>query len=1000
MKKVLLYPLYGSVLIGTAGARTYYMDLNGACQQGVLCLTNPGNNACCPTAKTVDTIDTSAYASSGQVFRGLEINGETIVDADGNINTNLTTGTKNLIKNAKTSNTTARKIATVKTVAQSDMRNVKFNMRDGKGLTTKSFAVGDTLPEPEQKQRLFDGAVFSGWTTSNGTSVTKISESMNDGDTIYAQYGCGKGLGQNKFGVCVPNKGGGNGDVYIDDDGNEIPLEEVDCGYLNNSTNNNSYCDRTVIVHLHDQPTTTNLNVTNGNEGRTLWCNRVWCYEPYWGQQDGQNGPNADAGALVETINMPHLNGYKFRGYFYRSGKLMDDLVVDSTHNADPNDVASGHFYPKNTSDTVSWMGIYSPQDGINIWWDFEDNSTSIQGLPIVTQGPLSGAPGLRMHEIDIYGGWARECAPGTNATCTLEKGISVAHSGNGLKPGQVRYDNGCNGYNHLYGNVNAYNPTCESDSGNISLNYTFTDQYSVPVNCSPAVTQSCATGSGHNLLSNTGFNNACGDGYQLRWLKTNDKWYSPGRNVSCSTNVFGQSSATVYGYVCRECVAPANGTCVNMPANNAIQYNVSGNQAYNGQLWGANSGYVNPDACRKVQCNQGFDLQVNSVTGVISCVEQCGEGLVPVTNDVTGEHECITPYQQCMLSCQKETAITDCETYCGGQTFQCPNNFTTPSGITYTVVKGAGVECTYTAGCSTSNAVLEGNATIYCNGNDGSEPCTSAWLAGQFANLNCFACPNVNAAPTGVSPHVPTQEGLNCTYKASCNNPAYTLYYGDDAVGTQNQMNCTGSAGCIVQNITNWYGNHSCMAGGTPPTFTCPSMFNVPTGVKIVDGPDRNGSQCTYTLGCTSSGYTLNGTNPVVCSGSAACTSTNLANMVSGYSCSASAGEFTCASPSQIDGITMNYTQTSQNGQCAYKAQCTDASAICSGNVVSSGQNKPVNLCEQQVCSGAANCQTLAGLYTAANISCIATGNSYYSEIVLPDDVTIAEMGSDSSSN
>lgn len=513
--------------------------------------------------------------------------------------------------------------------------------------------TGDPVTQLEYTTR-FD-ARFSGYkignveiVDSNGNIASNAVDTLiaaqqsgtisNSGE-IPGNYECGTGMEKNQYDVCVPNKGGVDGDTYTDGDGVEHTLDEIDCDYLNTTgTQNKDFCKRTVVVRLHDKPDGVDLHVTNGNEGRVLWCNRVWCYEPYWAQSDGNNGIvyNNGGGSLVESINMPHVDGYKFRGYFYRDSKNMDDLIVDKTYRSDPKDVAAGQFYPKNNSDTTTIMSVYAPTDGINIWYDPNDSSTSISGLPIITEGPLKG-----MHEIDIYGGWARECDPGDNATCILQKGISVAHASNGLKPGQVRYIDGCdNGYHLEESSTDVYNPNCVADSGNIEIDYTFIDQYNKTVQCGQSVTQTCATGSTYNLLNTTGFNNACGAGYTLRWLRKDTKWYSPGRGVLCVTNVFGQDEqSTLMGYVCRECIAPENGYCTDVSPDTTIHYNASDNMYYSGNLWGENTGTINTEVCQWVQCNEGYTRTITESNGTIKC---------------------LTPYEACVYGCSLDPSKCD----------------------------------------------------------------------------------------------------------------------------------------------------------------------------------------------------------------------------------------------------------------------------------------------------------------------------------------------------
>ena len=962
MKKILIYPFFGSVLAGVAGATTVFVDGNQFCPN--LCTENPGKNRCCPPNKTITKFDTAQFlSSSDNVFAGVTIgtgsDQQTIIDSEGNFvgTKNLSQKTMNAIKSAVRSSSSATKITQVAEYGNSDLLDITLDFRNGDGVATNRVYKGMTLPTPAREYRLFDGATFAGWYDGT-TKVTKVDSDATNGKTYTAKWTCPPETSVNQYGVCIPN----GLEYFTGENGEQIRSGEIDCHYMNSACNNDdpdapyydpdcdpsttghtgnsNYCDRTVIVHLHDQPEHNdgtliyNLSVVNGNDGEgdlsTLWCNRVWCYVPHGAHPDGYN-----SGALVEKINMPRVDGYSFRGYFYRNEKNITDLVVDSTHNVNPNDVAAGQFYPKNNSDNpVSGkMGIYSPQDGINIWWDFADNSTSIQGLPVITSGALAG-----MHEINVYGGWAKHCEPGDNATCTLQKGISVAHSSNNLKPGQVRYDTGCSGAYHLSENQNAYNPTCVADEGQLYFEYAFVNQYGDSVSCNSAVTDDCTAGSNVSLLNTSNFATACGNDHTLRWLKANNKWYSPNRSVLCSSGTLGmEQPATVTGYVCSKCVSPEHGDCVDMPTGTTIHYNVSGNSTPSASVWGANAGSLNSTACKNIKCDDGYSMYKNPITGVRTCEEACPSGTEAISNQVTGERDCEPLYNACLLKCQQEgmesICVPDAETYCAGLTFNCPTSFQKPAGVTYTLEPGSGRSCTYAVGCSASGAVVENSngtavSTITCTGDN----CTPAWLEGQFENLSCFVCPASGEVPTDISPVGPIQNGLECTYKAKCKNTSLTLYYNDTAVDSGlDQTTCTGTAGCYNaagtganSNLTNWYSGHSC-ATSSSSEFTCPELV-----------------QSVY-------------------------------------------------------GVDVNYTPTSQNGQCAYKASCTDTNGVCKSSLETGVQGKPRNLCEQQVCTGLSGCATLAALYIADNISCSANEPSWYMEFELPEGVTVAETGGSS---
>lgn len=918
-----------------AGAITLYYDTTGECDGWWLETTQTG----CPASNLRVTKFHPTTAES-KVFGGIVIGGETVVESDGTLKSfnSLSENTKSAIRTATSLDVYKQEWNVDDTVT------VNFDTRGGgmSGATSRQMVRGTALPTISGPRG--DGASFGGWTKGTSTTkVTTVDQNATNGDTYIANWECGTGLSPNRNGVCVPSKGNPNGDTYIDDDGNEHDIDDIDCGYLNGTgTGNPDFCNRTVVVHLHDKPTNSSLGVTNGNEGRTLWCNRVWCYEPYYAYTDGHNWEHVgdNAGALVETINMPHANGYAFRGYFYAGGDKghadelsanLARLVVDSTHKNRPQDVASGQFYPKNASETTEVMRIYNPTHGINIWYDPDDGSTSIQGLPVVTSGLLIG-----MHEVDLYGGWARECGQGEHTTCTLEKGTRIP-SANGLYPGQVRYDVGCeNGY-HVTDGAGTYSPTCGLDEGDINMSYAFTDQYGDVVSCASPVTDTCESGNNVSLLNKIDFNTACGTRYALRWLKVNGTWYSPNKSVSCTINVLGTGNpVNVRGYVCDVCQETEHGTCENISRDTVISFDPHGAGTYNGNLWGENVGSVNPTpACQVMKCgadNSGYTyLWKNPKTGIRSCQRPCSDGYAAYPNATTGDMQCLSPYEQCIAACQQDPSKcgSDIATYCQTSTFECPSGLTPPDGVTVGAPVNTGNQCQYEIGCSDSGAVLEHpnpgtvsptarGGVLVCNGTFG---CTQQQVQSALNQYSCFKCMSTGFAyDTTLTVGAPTMapngvaSSHSCSYNVWCRTGQYA---NQDPVGTvtcysndnNGQTPCRTPVGTTYYyNITELINHYvgSC-SGTTPPVLdSCPTMSGNTGGPEgnpsswgtvnvAMTGTPANG--CTYTLSCANQSYTLvkqnggsyttveNGTTTVTCSNSA-CNTGALSPQIGSYYC------------------------------------------------------------------------------------------------------------------
>ncbi len=905
-----------------AGAITLYYDTTGECDGWWLETTQTG----CPASNLRVTKFHPTTAES-KVFGGIVIGGETVVESDGTLKSfnSLSENTKSAIRTATSLDNYKQEWDVNDTVT------ANFDTRGGKmsGATSRQMARGTALPTITTPRG--DGASFDGWVNASGTKVTKVMDNATDGETYTANWKCGAGFVKNQHDVCIPN--GAEDEVFEFEEGTPIRGGDLNCAYQHN-TGNPEYCNRTVIVHLHDQPINSsgapvyNLNVINGNEGsvvQTLWCNRIWCYMPPQAHPDGYNGleQNIAAGSLVERINRPYAtstdsNGntvhYKFRGYFFPGGTKFNTnvagLVVDSSRTTSLADVATGLFYPKNNDDsdptgaTIGHraMGIYSPQDGINIWYDPDDGSTSIQGLPYTN---ISGYQG--MHEIDVYGGWAREC--GEN--CTLTKGTSVKFATNqGVRPGQVKYTTNCpNGY-HVTDGDGTYSPTCEKDAeGSITINYNFVNQYGHQV---VSGTGSCVTGATYHMFSQNNYDEIDGAVGALRYLKTNGKWYRPNYGVPCISNVFGsENNATVTGYVCDPTCDnvsnPDNGTCTDVNSGQSFNYNFNwynGNgYTPGGQLWGQESTGNPPySTCKQLVCKEGYGLWKNS----------------------SGQYYCETEKNICIAQNPTNTSICDKYDF----NFTCPS-LTPSNGLSVSkgVVTGTGLDpdnysCTYTVGCSDSDAVLE-HATstsnkIVCRGVDA---CTKQNLQNQLNQYSCFKCMSTGFAYDGtlsVGTPTMTPNGVasshSCSYNVWCRTGQYA---NQDPVGTvtcysndnNGQTPCRTPVGTTYYyNITELINHYvdSC-SGTTPPVLdTCPTMSGNTGGPEgnpsswgtvnvAMTGTPANG--CTYTLSCANRSYTLvkqngdsyttveNGTTTVTCSNSA-CNTGALSPQIGSYYC------------------------------------------------------------------------------------------------------------------
>ncbi len=645
---------------------------------------------------------------------------------------------------------------------------------DYSGGTTFNLEDGAKLPTGVTRG---DGAVLDYWYPANASEsasnkVTEIDKSDGKSQTFVASYKCPETEGSegryymNGNGTCVQE----NGHYVNGATGEMIPPSQVSC-YNNNGTP--VYCYFKGTVHLHDKPNGSNLTVTNGNEGtqyQTLWCNRAFCRK---GNANGE---------FVSNINLPRTTDYTFRGYFLRPdqqvqapGQPAIELITDHSTTAGE---AFARFYPGNTSNGVTTMNIYDVFD-----------------MVYVTTTPLETSE----YNIDLYGAWARNCAtdPELNpAGCLMRLGQTNNTNSYGLGKGDVRYDTECVGGKHLANNSDGtYNPQCEDDTGDITFTYNFHNQYGETIECGSITPSACMTGNNISLVSTSNFNTACGGKYALRYLNINNEWYRPSYQVGCNTNVFGQGGkVTIEGYACETCKDDAleHGHCEDMTSSGQINYNPinpdnygvgsSGYSVGYGGLWGADPSGPNAySACRRIVCDAGYQVWTNN----------------------NGVRSCITEHEACVLSGKPATE-------CDAISFSCPSSGYAPTANSNVTISGpnkSGTSCSYTIGCSSgvpewTTGGAAGSTTVICQGSQ----CTSSWVQSQLNGKSCFVCPHYNGADWSVSPGVPTQSGLQCSYHILCNGrvscPRILKKDGVAVSGNSDYVTCNEGV------------NHQCTAG------------------------------------------------------------------------------------------------------------------------------------------------------------------------------------------
>ncbi len=481
----------------------------------------------------------------------------------------------------------------------------------------------------------------------------------------------------------------------------------------------------------------------------------------------------AQTNDLIWGIPQPKAIGWTFRGYY------LDDSDIK-------------WFATKNTNAgaPVNGFGVGNP-----------NNREMVIGSPYSTiySVCVPNSDPMTEYDITLYGAWAKNCAPGEGASCSL---LINGQSGTSYGRGDVQYTTSCSGSNSVTTDTyQSYQPVCTSGTGtSVDINYSFVNQYADVVEFSYNFGDSCTYGSTYHFLSTDNFNSHT-NGYQLRYLRLNNKYFSPNHSLACGQSSFGiEVVANVKGFVCDLCEA-TNGTCVDVIGDQTIQYDNNNT----GTLWGD---------CKRLQCNEGYTL---------------------VRNETTGHRYCRSNYELCIESCESEPGKcgNNATQYCANYAFVCPSDLTLPSGMQ--IVSREKVDdsdypakkCKYTVACN-NGAVYDPNGTypyrfssipsdadltsyinntmdISCNG-DGSDnmACVKGKLNTRFASLGCFTCPNFNGADPSVSPALPTQTGLLCEYNIYCNgdySPG-TLSYNNDPVSGN-----VGKVRCIASNCTDGYG-------------------------------------------------------------------------------------------------------------------------------------------------------------------------------------------------
>ena len=756
-------------------------------------------------------------------------------------------------------------------------------------IAEKLRDIAATYGEEMSAVKLSDGTEFMD-ANGNLKMTGRQVNAKGAGETVSLRVtgSCTGTSERNSNGTCVDESGDTE---YIDKSGGTMAPSNVGCWRYNNNTQTyDNYCHWNVNITFHDKPTSSSISgITSGNDGLKLSCtsgagckmgagSTKNCCTPDSGNANTPptcntayvQNPSSGSQATCQSISTPYADGYSFRGYFLNNNSGIVTQQTDMVNSAFSN------FFPKNLNNrTISVTGhtvVIVDDEPVEIectgtWHTRPDGSRYCDGSQ--TTAPIN---------IDVYGGWARDCDESDpNAICNPTIGFNWNPT-NGLKKGNVRYDTSCqNGYSVISG-AGTYQPICQRETGNLTLNYVFKDQWGRTVPCSGMTGKTCELGGTYGFVTGDAVKSACGNDYTLKYMITNNQnWHKPVKFVSCSSNEFGSNRpATILGTVCKDfCTVgqhsdSLHGTCiaVNQGDTNPSM-GVSLPQYYsNGGYYVIDTENIENlwDGCQTLQCDAGYGLVVDS-NGPRCEVKQ---GTDP------------------NFECPGKTTLTM-------PTNVAIGNPTLTNGTT----------CTYTIGCNQDYLDLMYNGSL-ANGN--TITCIGTACANLQSQINAYSCQlhcpaassipmgHVNASGQGVLTNIttgaPTYVNGVCKYNVYCKDSGATLYHnGTVCNNCANQVTCNSYSDC--------YGDF--MAGN--PTYSilhdrfsewdCPSAsFTCPqTGLShpahgSVSYQGKSGVTCSYLVTCEGGYEPATGT--VTCAGETDCEN-NLNTRLSAFTCSLS---------------------------------------------------------------------------------------------------------------
>ena len=606
---------------------TLWYEQDGACPG--LYRSKPAT-ACNATAVSHLTVT----PADDTTFTGFYVNGQMIVDANGNVTSNAL----NILLDANLSGpveipqTYTCPDGTTETgygecESSASMITVKLDTRGGSMSKTSQFKAvqGARLTAYVPDRSSFDGAIFAGWVRSDQQdSAASRNATVNApaGSTVTyrAVYTCPDGHYMNQYNVCVVE-----GEDYFDTQGRSVSPDQLQCWRPTGPGGSyQNYCHWNLLVTLYDNNTNpgksfgvTYPNSQGGNNGKTLTCyGGTGCRAADWCKE---NRGDIHQGGTCMSLWVPQATDYEFRGYF-KQPKNPEDLITDV---GTTDGGAFSVFYRTNQLNnymniTGRAVVVVEPYNTVDLWCQplTGGNGHVIHYGPDNIPECNGDLVDITPYPISVYAGWARKC-PAENIqhtqqypfSCDLRIGDSFTPDSNGFGKGDVKYITSCDDGYGLNGSGNVYNPQCVKEAGDtLSINYQFVDQYGFAVNGCNVSSTTCEVPSAYNLPHLA----VCGSNNPLKYLSTYNGLYTPSHSVTCGSTVFGNTSPrTVTGYVCRYSCQKGdtvtNGTCGSVPQQGGT---INGNEYVN-NLW---------DGCNKIECNRGYVLQLSS-DGTLSCV-------------------------------------------------------------------------------------------------------------------------------------------------------------------------------------------------------------------------------------------------------------------------------------------------------------------------------------------------------------------------------------------